>query len=77
MKMTYDVVYNLHPAYVRIFEIATRIEPDPTKLLRWFHEDAILELDNQTAKCLVDAGRAPALEAYLMRVLEDVRESSG
>jgi hypothetical protein len=66
---------SVHHAYLRVFEIAARLEPDHAKLLNWFHEDAIVELGNKTGKHLIDSGQGPMLEGFLMAILAGARGS--
>ncbi|GGA39227.1 hypothetical protein GCM10010981_30620 [Dyella nitratireducens] len=71
--MAGDLTRTAVHAYLHIFEMAGKIESDHAKLLDWFCEDNIVELGNQTAKCLVDAGQSQLLESFLISILAGTR----
>jgi hypothetical protein len=51
-----------------VIRVALRVEPDIQEVMRWFREDAIADLDGQTAEELLKAGRGAELIDYLVEV---------
>lgn len=72
-NMVGDHSYIADHACLRILALASKIEPDQARLRSWFHDDAIAELGNHTARCLMDAGQGQLLESFLASILAGTR----
>jgi len=61
---------NSHYQRLLILCLASAIERDSAKLMAWFHDDRIAQLNNRTAEELVSAGLTEDLEKFLLAVAE-------
>lgn len=50
--------------------LASAIESDSRKLMAWFHDDPIAQLNNYTAKEMLDEGLDDQLEKFLLAVAD-------
>lgn len=57
-----------------VMSVARAIEPDPNRLLRWFREDPIRELDSKTARQLVEEGATARLLDMLVAIRSGRRD---
>ncbi|MFC4761862.1 hypothetical protein [Dyella koreensis] len=58
-----------------IYALAGMIEPDPRRVMHWFRNDPIAELDNRTAMELVNTGAANQVIRFLKDIAEDARST--
>jgi hypothetical protein len=56
-----------------VFRAAARIEPDPAKMMAWYCDTPIAELDGSTAKALLASGRADEVLAFLREIGDERR----